>query len=175
MDLHPALKASPEELERGRAFEDLLSGLLSEQRTMMDLARAHREAIARADAGAIRGIVEQEAATLRRVQALESKRRELVLLLAPEEPRITLTKMAERLAQPWRDRAVELARQLSELALRVRQEQRTVRMASESLLSHMEGLMQQLARKLSHAGTYTSSGAVDVGRQQVVSGIDLRH
>lgn len=175
MELHPALRADEQQIEHGRAVEDLLAGLLSEQRTMMDLARAHREAIASADPASIRVIVEQEAAALQRVGGLEAKRRELVALLSPEDPRITVTGMAEKLAQPWRDRTVELAKQLRELALRVQREQRTVRLASESLLSHMEGMMQQLARKLSHAGTYTNTGSVDVGRQQVVSGVDLTH
>lgn len=175
MQLHPALNADEGQREIGQEFETVLSDLLTEHRAMIDLAQAHRDAISRADARAIKGILDQQAASLDRVHSLERRRQQLVLVLAPEEPRMPMARIAERLAQPWRERTVALAKQLREMVLRVQKEQRVVRTASESLLSHMDGLMQQLAQKLSHAGTYTDRGRADVGRQQVVSGLDLTH
>jgi hypothetical protein len=89
----------------------------------------------------------------------------------PEHP--TITSLAQIMPEP--ERSVALAHKLKRVMNELQRERGTVRAATESLLAHMEGLMRQVARKLSHAGTYGPRGAVGVGSQQVVSGLDVTH
>lgn len=48
----------------------------------------------------------------------------------------------------------------------------TLRTATAVLISHMEGLMRQVARRLSHSGTYGRKGYVETV-PTVVSAVDL--
>jgi len=177
---HPALSAEPADRDAGRRMEKLLADLLTEHRTLHQLVQAHREAIRACDAAAIKSCVEQHAAVLNRISGMEEERRRLVAELTPRQdgPRRTaptFTQLAEQLSDPWRSRAIELAKQLRELVERIAKDQRAVRVASASLLTHMDGLVRQMVQSLSHAGTYSPRGAVEPGKQQVVSGFDLLH
>lgn len=157
-------------------LERVLEGMLRVQTQLLEVTRRHRAAIAQADASEIGACVRTHAELLRAVQELEGRRRAVVAqLTAGTKPtrQPTLTELAERLADPWRERAIGLAKQLRETLVRVTDEQRTVRMASESLLAHMDGLVRQIAKKLSHAGTYSARGVVEAGRHQVASGLDI--
>ncbi|TVQ63830.1 MAG: hypothetical protein EA378_00890 [Phycisphaerales bacterium] len=157
-------------------LERVLEGMLRVQTQLLEVTRRHRSAIARADCVEIGACVRTHGELLVAVQELEHRRRAVVGQLtsgtkASRTP--TLTELAERLAEPWRDRAMGLAKQLRETVIRVGEEQRTVRLATESLLAHMDGLVRQIAKKLSHAGTYSARGVVEAGRQQVASGLDI--
>ncbi|MEM1331348.1 MAG: flagellar export chaperone FlgN [Planctomycetota bacterium] len=183
MKLHDAIAASDTARDEGRELELILNELLAEHRQILTLVQAHREAISQADTAAIRTCVEQHGAALQRVQSIEKRRLELVSRVVqdmrqrgePVRGQPTLTQIAARTAEPWRDRTVKLAHQLREVMQRVAREQGVVRAASESLLSHIDGLMKQVAQRLSHAGTYSGRGMVAPGRGQVVSGLDMTH
>ena len=54
----------------------------------------------------------------------------------------------------------------------LKEEHEAVRVASLALTNHMNGLIEQVSAKLSHSGTYGRRGAVDPGRNQVVSSLD---
>ncbi|MEM9066754.1 MAG: flagellar export chaperone FlgN [Planctomycetota bacterium] len=175
---HPALAVTGDERDAGRRLEKLLSDLLSEHRTLHQLVGAHREAIRKCDADAIRVCVEQHSAVLNRISGMEQERRALVAELSPGGPRRsipTFSQLAEHIAEPWRSRTTELAKQLRELVERIAKDQRAVRLASQNLLTHMDGLVKQMVKTLSHSGTYTARGAVDGGGQQVMTGLDLTH
>ena len=66
-----------------------------------------------------------------------------------------------------------LAERLRELLARLQREHAALKEASLALAGHMEGLMRQLSKRLSHAGTYGRTGMVE-SRVQVVSALDLR-
>ena len=83
--------------------------------------------------------------------------------------------LAEELFEFVGLRVKKSRQRLKTLMNELQRERGTVRAATESLLAHMEGLMRQVARKLSHAGTYGPQGAVGAGNQQVVSGLDVTH
>ena len=183
MKLHPALTTEHSAKDEARELESILSELLAEHRQILSLVEAHREAITKADTAAIRTCVEQHAAALNRVRRIEDRR---LALVSREIARLreqgqtlrgqpTLTQIAERSPEPWRSRTVALAHQLRELMQRVAREQGVVRTASVSLLGHIDGLMKQVAQKLSHAGTYSGRGVVAPVRGQVVSGLDMTH
>lgn len=157
-------------------LEQVLAGMVRLHEQMLRVTREHRAAIASADAEKIGACVRTHAELFQAVQELERRRRSAVAQLTAGEGRKrppTMTELAASLSEPWRERAGKLASQLKTTLETLSGEQRTVRLATESLLGHMDGLLRQVAKKLSHAGTYSARGVVEAGRQQVVSGLDV--
>lgn len=170
-------------------LEQLLQGLLKENEALLALAAVHRAAIARADPGALGECVQRQNEVVTRVTELELRRMALVGRLAdrmrslapagsdrvsegvPDRP--TITWLARTLPEPVRARLVALADRLRDLLARLQREHAALREASATLAAHMDGLMRQLAGKLSHAGTYGRRGTVE-SPVQVISALDLR-
>ncbi len=159
-------------------FESLLRRMISLHERMLDRVREHRAAISLADTDGIRTSLESQAELMDQISEADRDRLVLITELAatlgsrmPAHP--TLSALAEQM--PDSEHTVVLAARLKKLMGELQRERGTVRAATESLLAHMEGLMRQVARKLSHAGTYGPGGAVSAGDQQVVSGLDLTH
>ena len=151
-------------------LEPLVAELLAEHRAWLNTLGEHRDAIARADAEAIGSAVERERAHIERVRTLDQRRRWLAG--GADEP-MTLTALSAVLPKADRTRVVTQLHELRELIGSVRSQQRLVRESSTSLLGHMQGLMAQVAARLSHAGTYGAAGRVELG-PVVVSGLDVR-
>jgi hypothetical protein len=174
-------------------LETLLQQLLREHEELLVLAAAHREAISHADPHSLGSCVQRQNEVLQRVAELEKRRLGLMARLAekmkpltprnsaggtrrgietlPDRP--TVSWIARTLPEPIRSRLVALAERLRELLAHLQREHAALREASNALAAHMEGRMRQLARKLSHAGTYGRKGVVE-SRVQVVSALDLR-
>lgn len=185
----PVVAASAEPL-LGEAevaeLESLLEHLLREHEELLTLAGTHRAAIAAADPHSLGTCVQRQAEVARRVEELEQRRMavmarvgERMKKLAKGKPieavpdRPTVSWLAKSLAEPVRTRLVALADRLRELLARLQKEHAALREASVALAGHMEGLMRQLANRLSHAGTYGRRGLVE-SRVQVISALDLR-
>jgi len=154
----------------------LLDELIEAHEALLDAAVSHRSAISRADAAAMNESGDRQAAELARIASLDQRRRQLAAPFAtresgPKGP--TVRDLAAHLDEAERSAVIERSDRLRELVERVQREHGTVRAAAESLVAHMEGLMRQVARRLSHAGTYGPQGVV--GPDRVVSGIDLTH
>ncbi len=168
-------------------LESLLERLLAEHEQLLGLAAAHREAIKKADPLSLGVCVQKQNEVVQRVGELEKKRLALVIRLAermkplgatskatdgvPDRP--TVSWIARNLAEPVRTRLVALADRLRDLLARLQREHAALKEASTILASHMDGLMRQLAKRLSHAGTYGRRGIVEA-KVQVVSALDLR-
>jgi chromosome segregation ATPase len=151
-------------------LDALLSVLIDEHRTLLALAHDHRDALGHADARRLQSVVEQTGQVLQRIHAVEAERRRLVA--RPDGRPNTIDELLEVVDQADRHRLSDRAATLRELIHTVQREHETVRAASEALATHMKGLMQQVASKLSHAGTYGRAGrVVPVGT--VVSGVDI--
>ena len=84
----------------------------------------------------------------------------------------TLDALLDRFNADDRARIGQRRARLRELIGRVRDEQQAVKIASENLANHMRGLMKQVSASLSHAGTYSRGGAIDVSHNQVMSSLD---
>jgi hypothetical protein len=123
---------------------------------------------------ALRTVNEQQQQAGERMAHLERRRQQLAAALAPHAPEGaagTLPSLAAAFPHA-RDTLTALADRIRDVAGRLSREQRAVRIAAEALAEHMQGLMKQVARKLSHAGTYGRRGSVDA-RIQVTSALDL--
>ncbi|GEM_PF-373208 len=182
-------------------LESLLGAMVCEHETWRGLIDSHRVALKKADGDAVQDAVIQQSRVLQTIADLEEKRRRLVdraiategilgkgsgaiaarpvaaastsstAPLARVGP-VTLSQIAGSLPEPSRTRLLELAGRLRFLLGDIENQNRTLRMATNSLIVHMEGLMRQVARRLSHSGTYGRKGYVD-SVPTVISAVDL--
>lgn len=156
---------SPTTADLGSQLESLLERQLSAHAEWRRVVQSHKEAISAADPRAIAIATEQQAAMVRRVHDLEEERQRTL-------GTATVTELIRTLPAADRARLTEMAERLKALAVEIRDEQRLVRTASENLMTHMRGLMSQIAARLSHAGTYGAGGRVE-SSATVVSGLDI--
>jgi hypothetical protein len=167
------MTAAPRDKEPlGPQLESLLRELASVQTALLALSAEHRAAISRADADTIQSSVTRQAQLLDRARAAETRRKALVEVWAPRERRVTLTDLAARVEEPARARLLALGAQVRAMVERLARENRVVRIATESLMAHMDGLVRQVARRLSQSGTYSRRGGFDPGAP-IPAGIDL--
>lgn len=160
-----------------RVLDDL-SDAYTQLRVQVDV---QREAIRAADTQAIARSLDHQQRLARTIAQADQQRRELVLHARRVLPGIaqhraevvTLTDVIRALPQEQRAGLEAKAGMLKALVQDVAQRTATMRAATATLLAHMEGLIRQVGRTLSHAGTYSRRGIVDPGGL-VVSGVDLR-
>jgi hypothetical protein len=168
--LNPAAAA-----DLARRISFLLDDMTVTHQRLLIETQAHREAIRKADGHGVEASASRQAALLARVGELEGKRRELVgMHPIPGRPTlsVTLTDLIGLTPADQRPRLQQTAEELRALMRAVHAEQQTVAAATRSLLAHMEGLMRQVGRTLSHAQTYGRNGVVEPG-PAVISALDL--
>lgn len=151
-------------------LDAMLTELIGEHETLLGLTHEHRAAVATADMKKLESVVEQTGEVIARVHRVETERQKLVA--RPDGRPSTMDELLTVVDSADRERLSERATSLRGLIHKVQEEQEAVRVASEALATHMRGIMQQVASKLSHAGTYSRGGRVESGRQ-IVSGVDV--
>lgn len=162
-------------------LDELLDGFTATYQRLSAAAEEHREAVRAADRAAIDRATRVQSALVEELAVLEQRRRELVALSCTRFPTlaakrataITLTDLCACVPARARAALAQRAADLRALIASVEEQTRTLRAATASLLAHMEGLMRQVGRQLSHAGIYSRRGYVEAGGA-VVSAIDLR-
>lgn len=155
----------------------LLQALLERHEALLQHTLHHHEAIRQADTRRCEQIVRDEQATLAAIADLELKRQSLVARAAREitpTPKnlSRLSDIALHCPDAERTELLELSARLRQTIERLQQEQNLLRVVSRVLMAHMEGLMRQVARSLSHAGTYGQRGVV--AGNQIVTSLDVR-
>ncbi len=158
----------------------LLDGLIAAYERLAVAGMGHREAIRTADTHGMDRAVRAQTAMFRELAKLDQQRRELVAHAHASFPalsrtatdRTTLSQLATLASDSKR---ADLARKAEALRAVVRgvQEQNTgIKTATLSLVAHVEGIMRQVARQLSHTGTYSRRGVVEAV-PGVLSAVDL--
>lgn len=140
----------------------------------------HREAIRRADATAIASATSEQQRLTREAAACDQRRRELVarsvrafaVLAGTPVDKVTLSDLAKCTPESVRAKLTAAAASLRTLVTRVSQEAASLRTATMTLMAHMEGMVRQVGKTLSHAGTYSRRGVVEAG-SVVVGAVDL--
>lgn len=149
------------------ALEALLADLESHARSAAQLAEEHRAAISTADAANLARCVAAQQQSVSQLNALEARRtaflRSIGLRAQPANnpaaamnpaPVVTLTQIAALAPKP-RAAALTAAASRARLMLAEAMERReSVRLASLSLMAHMQGLVRQITRHLSDTKTY---------------------
>lgn len=145
-----------------RTLTELLEAHESLHASVLD----HRGALSRADRTGIASAIREQEACIHRIREIDQRRRSIF------GQSISVQDLAATLPESPRRVVLELGARLRETIERVRDAQQVVAVASQSLLTHMEGMLQQVSARLNHSGTYGRMGRIDCGAT-VVSGIDL--
>lgn len=160
-------------------LEQLLADFIEAHQDMLDVTRAQREAVSAADAARLAACTSKQAEIAGRIATLEQRRREIVVEMLRSHPSLarpgtqpSLASLCPVLPEPAKRRAGELASRLRELLKTIKREAGALRIATSTIVAHMDGLMTQIGRRLSHDGTYDRAGSTGSG-PNVVSGIDL--
>ncbi|MBY0114240.1 MAG: flagellar protein FlgN [Phycisphaerales bacterium] len=158
-------------------LRDLLIAFLERHEALLRHTKQHHEAIRQADVRRCEQIVRDEQATLAAIADLELKRQSLVARamreIVPTPKSLTrLSDIALHCPDATRPELLELSARLRRTIENLQQEQNLLRVVSRVLMAHMEGLMRQVARTLSHAGIYGQRGVV--ASSQIVTSLDVR-
>lgn len=166
-------------------LDALLNDLTTAHESWLAAMHDHRQAVRTADPGAMQASLDRQAACVSRIAGLEDRRRAVVDRAArlpdfasstarPRQGPLTLRELATATAEPARSRLLQHADRLRTLIADVRRSGSILQAASASLLAHTEGLMRQVARRLSHAGTYGRHGFVE-SAPGMACAVDLLH
>lgn len=160
------------------SLDGALRGLVAAYEELLQLATLHRSAIQRADVRALADVMAAQQALAERVTELEQQRQAAAAAMMKAaglngQSKVTIAQLVRSIAEPTRVRLLALADRLRELLNRLHGEHVALREAAQALAGHMEGLMRQVYRKLSHSGTYGRTGTVDTGGA-VVTALDVR-
>jgi hypothetical protein len=152
-------------------LEALLLSLHAAHADLLAATAEHRVALSHADGPGIASALARQSDLIARIADLERQRARVAAALGAG-PHESISSLARLIPEPARARVLSAAGSLRELLLHIQREARTLRLATAALVGHMDGLMQQVARALSHSGTYSPSGRVDTGAP-VISALDL--
>ncbi len=151
------------------SLETLLSEMLRAHKQALANTREHRLAVSQADRVRMARCASQQAEINVRTESLNRERSSLLVAFRQG---VSLREVLSSLSNFDTARCEELGDQLKETVVQLRKEQSRLALASSSLAQHMQGLIQQIHRSLSHAGVYSTQGRVEAGAV-VVSGFDV--
>jgi hypothetical protein len=155
------------------SLESTLADLTRAHAELLEMVREHRRAISRSDAAAIQNCLSSQGLLAMRLTDLERTRRQIVAQITGK-PTSPFTEVAPRLPEPSRSRISAASERLRALLGTIQRENNIVRTATHTLIAHIDGLMQQVARALSHAGVYGRQGRVEAAGP-VPCGLDMTH
>ncbi|MCC7144900.1 MAG: flagellar export chaperone FlgN [Phycisphaeraceae bacterium] len=149
-----------------------LERLLEEQtachQAMLEVILQKHQAIRKFQCQALENCCRRENQFLQRVAELEKARQRLVaemtLALDPAATApLALKDLAERFAEPMRGRLLVRRVQLRQAVEQTQAQANIARRATESLLRHMQGLMQTLGSMMTGVGVYGQRGDLPRG------------
>ena len=147
---------------------DQLTGVLAKQLEahgrLLVLLKQKRQSLRQVQYEQVTTGSQQENTVIQQISELEKRRLQLVadltLALDMHAPQpLRLGELAERLDEPDRGRLLVLRHQLLEHMAEVRWQTNVARRATESLVSHMQGLVKSVGAACSGMSVYASNGA----------------
>lgn len=153
-------------------LEQVLREQLAAHEHMSALLDQKLAALRRADHAQVARLAQEENAQVQRLAELEKQRLNLVagLTLAVEpgapEP-MRMAQLAERLQEPVRGKLLVLRAELRKRMEEVQKRAAVARRAAETLVLHMQGLMQSITGALAGVSTYGRAGTVPVASAAV--------
>ena len=142
----------------------VVQGMLAAHQKLRALVGRKREALRTAQYDRVTEICEQVNERVQQISELEKGRltlaADLTLLVDPGEPRpLRMFELAERLEEPRRGRLLVLRQQLLDQMREVQRETNVARKATESLVTHMRGLVQSVGAICTGVSLYDRQGA----------------
>ncbi|MFA9479004.1 flagellar protein FlgN [Phycisphaerales bacterium AB-hyl4] len=144
-------------------LEATLQQMVAAHEAMLTLLSRKRDALRQNDADALAQVAALEKEKVGRITELEKQRFTLVgritLILDPKaNAPFRLGELADRLPEPERGRLLVLRQQLRERMQQVRDSVSVVRRASETLMNHVQGLVQSVVMMANGQTTYSQAG-----------------
>ncbi|MEM9082517.1 MAG: flagellar export chaperone FlgN [Planctomycetota bacterium] len=161
-----------------RDLEAVVIELIGAYQELETLGQEQHEAMRYAQPAVIAECVRRQNEVVQRITKGEQRRASVVASLAErigaeEKSATRITRIAASCAADDQERLQQAAETLKESIARVTKLNEVSRRSAESLAKHMQGLWGQIGAELSHAGTYSSAGAVAKGTA-VMSSLDAR-
>lgn len=179
----PALQTQPRLSPERLADEvsSLLDALTLTYTRLEASGTDQREAIRSADTQRLAHANAQQERASADLSKLDAKRREIVGLACSTFTELrtkpatttTLRDLVRCTPASQREGLASRAEALRALIARVQTQQSSLSGIAQGLLSHAEGVLRQVARSISHAGTYGPKGYVEAGGS-VTTSLDLR-
>ncbi len=144
-------------------LEAVLAQSLERQRQLGVMLDRKREALRSGDTEAMADLCRLQGAAVQTIAELEKRRAQLVAdLTVGLDPSATqplpMRELAERLPEPHRGRLLVMRTRLVEAMEQVREQTSVARRASESLLSHVNGLMRTIGTAARGGAAYAQTG-----------------
>lgn len=158
-------------------LEGILESLGARMAELVELAGSRLDAIRAAAPAELAQTIGRENAVVQDIAEIEKRRIRVVGELARRYGskagvNTTFTWFADRIGGSSGERLRRLARGLRERMEMLTQLNDTAALATNALISHMQGLMSQVGARLSHARTYARTGAVPPG-PAILSSVDV--
>jgi len=141
------------------ALETLLADMERHARDAALLADEHRTAISSADAANIARCTALQQRSAAELNELEARRAALLRSLGLRSAAVTLSQLAALAPKPRSDALAAAAARTRALLADAAQRRESVRLASLSLLAHMQGILRQITTHLSQTKTYAHPAA----------------
>lgn len=166
-------------------LERVLIELRDVHERMLEVVREHRKSVSAADLAGISRAIARQGDLAGTVAAIDQRRAQITASLTSQltgQPttrppgQVDNTRLSHIIAlapTASRDRLSAIAAVLRDVLTRLHSEQQALKLATETLAQHMEGVMRQIYRGVSHTGTYVRSGKVDTA-VQVITALDVQ-
>ncbi len=145
-------------------LEDTVQRQIAVHEKLLTVMKLKVDAYRKADQNGAIALTRQENAELQAIGELEKQRlilvAELTRTLDPKAPRpLKMGELAEQLPEPARGRLLVLRAKLKDRLETVQRESSIARRAAETLLRHMQGIVQSISGAISGISTYGKKGA----------------
>jgi len=158
-----------------QSLETAMVDLTAVHGELFELVLEHRRAISLGDAAAIQECLSRQGILGMRIADLERARRQAVSQICGRSD-ATISDVTAKLPEHLRAAVSTAAARLKAILTLIQRENNVVRAATHTLIAHIDGLMQQVARALSHAGTYGRKGRIEASAGgPIPCGLDMTH
>lgn len=144
-------------------LESALQRQIAAHERLLDVMKQKLEVFRRAKQQDLDNLIREENKQLQEIGEIEKERLTLVAHLTQAidanatEP-LRMGELAERLSEPARSRILLFRMKLRDRMQQVQREARVIRSASETLLRHMQGIVQTIGGAMTGISTYSQKG-----------------
>ena len=148
--------------QRINQMEQCLRDLLAEHDALLMLLKRKHEAVRQAKPGVVEDCTLRENAHVQRIGRIEKDRQQLLAAMSPAGLGrfLKLSEIAALAEEPQRSHLLVLASQLRLRMMEIREIGQVTKQTMESLLKHMQGMVQMIVQTVGGGGTYSRRGRV---------------
>jgi len=156
-------------------LEQVLTEMVRLHERLLEQGEALAGALRSADPARVESCIVEQSGVVQRISELEQRRRDLardLMGVAAERREPTIAELIALVPAGARESLKGVRDRLRDAVESVGRRYASLGLAAQTLRGHLDGLIGQVGRRLSHAGTYGNAGRIE-SRVQIVSGIDM--